>query len=82
MQAGHETMEPEISGSMVGFYDLRLFSGQRRFQMNRTGADAILHIKASFLGASVKQLICLFPIVGSDAFAEVVSIKPERSTAC
>ena len=67
---------------MVGFYDCCLFSGQRRFQMNRTGADAILHIKASFLGASVKQLICLFPIVGSDAFAEVSSIKPERSTAC
>lgn len=23
MQAGHETMEPERSGSMVEFYDLR-----------------------------------------------------------
>ena len=82
MQAGHETMEPERSGSMVGSYDCCLFSGQRRFQMNRIGADAILHVKDSFLGASVKQLIRLFPIVGSDAFTEVSSIKSERNTDC
>ena len=80
MQAGQKIREPDISGSLVGFYDCCLFSGQRRFQMNRIVADAILHVKDSFLGASVKQLIRLFPIVGSDAFTEVSSIKSERST--
>lgn len=82
MQAGHETMEPERSGSMVGFYDCCLFSGQRRFQMNRTGADAILHVKAPFLGLSAEQTSRRFQIVGSDALAEVASAKSERNTDC
>ena len=78
MQAGHETMEPERSGSMVGFYDCCLFSGQRRFQMNRTGADAILHVKAPFLGLSAEQTSRRFQIVGSGAFAEAASIEHDR----
>ena len=53
----------------------RLFGGQRHFQMNRNGADAILPVKAPFLGLSAEQTSRLFQIVGSGAFAEAVTVK-------
>ena len=53
----------------------RLFSGQRHFQMDRNGADAIFHIKAPFLGLSAEQTSRRFQIVGSGVFAEAVPVK-------
>ena len=52
--------------------------GQRHFQMDRNGADAILHVKAPFLGLSAEQTSRCFQIVGSGAFAEAVSIEHDR----
>ena len=58
---------------------LRCFSGgQCHFQMDRNGADAILHVKAPFLGLSAEQTSRRFQIVGSGAFAEAVSIEHDR----
>ena len=53
----------------------RLLGGQCHFQMDRNGADAILHVKAPFLGLSAEQTSRLFQIVGSGAFAEAVTVK-------
>ena len=53
----------------------RFSGGQRHFQMDRNGADAILHVKAPFLGLSAEQTSRLFQIVGSGAFAEAVTVK-------
>ena len=53
----------------------RLLGGQCHFQMDRNGADAILHVKAPFLGLSAEQTSRRFQIVGSGAFAEAVSIE-------
>ena len=54
------------------------FGGQRHFQMNRNGADAILHVKAPFLGLSAEQTSRRFQIVGSGAFAEVLPVEADR----
>ena len=56
----------------------RLLGGQCHFQMDRNGADAILHVKAPFLGLSAEQTSRRFQIVGSGAFAEAVSIEHDR----
>ena len=56
----------------------RLLGGQCHFQMDRNGADAILHVKAPFLGLSAEQTGRRFQIVGSGAFAEAVSIEHDR----
>ena len=49
--------------------------GQRHFQMDWNGADAILHVKAPFLGLSAEQTSRRFQIVGSGVFAEAVPVK-------
>ena len=46
--------------------------------MDRNGADAILYVKAPFLGLSAEQTSRRFQIVGSGAFAEAVSIEHDR----
>ena len=56
----------------------RLLGGQRHFQMDRNGADAILHVKAPFLGLSAEQTSRRFQIVGSGAFAEVLPVEADR----
>ena len=56
----------------------RLLGGQCHFQMDRNGADAILHVKALFLGLSAEQTSRRFQIVGSGALAEAVSIEHDR----
>ena len=56
----------------------RLLGGQCHFQTDRNGADAILHVKAPFLGLSADQTSRRFQIVGSGAFAEAVSIEHDR----
>ena len=56
----------------------RFSGGQRHFEMDRNGADAILYVKAPFLGLSAEQTGRRFQIVGSGAFAEAVSIEHDR----
>lgn len=56
----------------------RLLGGQCHFQMDRNGADAILHVKAPFLGLSAEQTSRRFQIVGSGAFAEVLPVEADR----
>ena len=56
----------------------RFSGGQRHFQMDRNGADAILHVKAPFLGLSAEQTSRRFQIVGSGAFAEVLPVEVNR----
>ena len=56
----------------------RFSGGQRHFQMDRNGTDAIFHVKALFLGLSAEQTSRLFQIVGSSAFAEVLSVEADR----
>ena len=56
----------------------RLLGGQCHFQMDRNGADAILHVKAPFLGLSAEQTSRRFQIVGSGAFAEVLPVEANR----
>ena len=56
----------------------RLLGGQCHFQMDRSGAYAILHVKTPFLGLSAEQTSRCFQIVGSGAFAEAVSIEHDR----
>ena len=46
--------------------------------MDRNGADAILHVKAPFLGLSAEQSSRRFQIVGSGAFAEVLPVEANR----
>ena len=55
-----------------------LLGGQCHFQMNRNGADAILYVKAPFLGLSADQTSRRFQIVGNGAFAEAISIEHDR----
>ena len=55
----------------------RLLGGQCHFQMDRNGADAILHVKAPFLGLSAEQTSRRFQIVGSGAFAEAVPVEAD-----
>lgn len=52
--------------------------GQRHFEVDGDGADAILHVKAPFLVLSAEQTSRSFQIVGSGAFAEAVSIEHDR----
>ena len=56
----------------------RLLGGQCHFQTDRNGADAILHVKAPFLGLSAEQTSRRFQIVGSGAFAEVLPVEANR----
>ena len=46
--------------------------------MDRNGADAILHVKAPFLGLSAEQISRPFQIAGSGAFVEAASIEHDR----
>ena len=56
----------------------RLLGGQCHFQMDRNGADAILHVKAPFLGLLAEQTSRHFQIAGSGAFAEVLPVEANR----
>ena len=52
--------------------------GRSQHTVDLVDADAILHVKAPFLGLSAEQTSRPFQIVGSGAFAEAVSIEHDR----
>ena len=74
---GHSQHTVDLVDADVAVF-CRFSGGQCHFQMNRNGAEAILPVKAPFLGLSAEQTSRCFQIVGSGAFAEAVSIEHDR----